>query len=458
MKQVALDVLLADGRAPDHPVCHDGNRFVQWQEFADRVATHAAGFSARPERRWLLTAGRPLEFAILLFALMHAGKDVVLPPNTQRGTLERLAGAHDAVASVAIVGEPVALTPLDPRSARIDLYTSGSTGQPKRVRKTLAQFQAEISVLECLWGEAIGDAAIVATVPHHHIYGLLFRIFWPLGSGRVFDDVTCAHPDVLIERLATFGASALVSSPAQLSRLPDLMALTALQPALQPNSWIIFSSGGPLSFDVAAEYRRQLGCAPTEVFGSTETGGVAWRRQQDDDLWTPFPGMRMSADAEGALLLRSPFLPGGPLEDAAPWRTGDAIECMSDGRFRLLGRLDRIVKIEEKRLSLPELECYLAEHPWIAAVAAVALAGSRQHVGVVLVLTATGRAQLAAQGRRAMTRLLRLHLAGRFEAVLLPRRWRFLDALPISESGKLTQAGVAALFAPVSEQDESAAA
>jgi acyl-coenzyme A synthetase/AMP-(fatty) acid ligase len=41
----------------------------------------------------------------------------------------------------------------------------------------------------------------------------------------------------------------------------------------------------------------------------------------------------------------------------------DGIELMPDGRFRLLGRLDRVVKIEEKRLSLPEMEARLAASP-----------------------------------------------------------------------------------------------
>ncbi len=440
-----LHRLLADGRDADHSVCQDGARLVPWSAFAGRVGAHAAAFAARPETRWLLVSTHPLDFLVQLFALLHAGKQAVIPPNTQPGTLAQLAGAYDAVAADAPPAAASApLTPLSPLAAAdaiVDLYTSGSTGEPKRVRKTLAQFEAEIDALEALWGATLGDAVVVATAPHHHIYGLLFRLLWPLAAGRAFDAATCAHPDTLGERLALLRDTALVSSPAQLARLPELVPLASLQPAPR----LVFSSGGPLPAAAAAAFRNQLGQAPTEVFGSTETGGIAWRRQGDGTdgaLWTPLPGVDVGADDDGALALRSPFLPSN-----APWRMDDAVELLADGRFHLRGRLDRIVKIEEKRLSLPDLEARLGAHPWVATAAAVALAGRRQTIGAALVLTAEGRAQLAARGRRAAALELRRHLAEHFEAVLLPRRWRFPEQLPLDERGKLTQAALAALFA-----------
>jgi acyl-coenzyme A synthetase/AMP-(fatty) acid ligase/3-hydroxymyristoyl/3-hydroxydecanoyl-(acyl carrier protein) dehydratase len=441
-----LHLLLASGRPGEHPVCHDGQRFVMWQEFTARVATHASHFSQCTERRWLLTDDDPLFFAIKLLALLHAGKQVVIPPNTQAGTLTQLAAAFDATAGDAPSGQAFQFAPIDPQSAIIDLYTSGSTGEPKRVRKTLAQFEAEIAALEALWGDTLGQSSIIASAPHQHIYGLLFRLLWPLSAGRPFDSVTCAHPDTLSERLALLQDTALVSSPAQLSRLPELVPLDSLNPA----PTMIFSSGGPLPAGTASEFHRQLGQAPTEVFGSTETGGIAWRRQEgqpDSDAWTPLPGIGVDCNDEGALLLNSPFL-----TDAAPWRMDDAIEPLPGGRFRLRGRLDRIVKIEEKRLSLPAMEAQLLAHPWISAAAAVALPGHRQSVGAVVELTAEGKQQLKAQGKRDITQQLRRHLAAHFEAVLLPRRWRFPEHLPLNARGKLTQSTLEAMFVSAENQ------
>jgi acyl-coenzyme A synthetase/AMP-(fatty) acid ligase len=198
----------------------------------------------------------------------------------------------------------------------------------------------------------------------------------------------------------------------------------------------------PLS--AAAEFHRQIGHAPTEVFGSTETGGIAWRRQEGEDVWTTMPGINITSGEGSSSILRSPFLSATP--NSEPWHMDDALELLPDGRFRLTGRLDRIVKIEEKRLSLPELETRLEEHPWAVSAAAVALIGRRQYIGAAIVLNADGRSHLALHGRRATTQILRRHLSMHFEAVLLPRRWRFPAQLPINERGKLTQAALAAMF------------
>ena len=439
-----LHLLLARGRCPDYLVCHDGQRFVAWREFAERVGATTARLIERDEMRWLLAADDPLRFAIGFLALLHAGKQVVIPPNAQPGTLAGLAGVVDAqyvgddgFSQGAVAGEAVAL---DPRSATIDLYTSGSTGEAKRVRKTLAQFEAEIAVLETVWGAAMSDSVVLATVPHQHIYGLLFRLLWPLAAGRVFDAVTCAHPTTLTARLKLFGRAVLVSSPAQLARLPELVTLAVLT----PRPIMIFSSGGPLAAGTAETWFHQLGQAPVEVFGSTETGGVAWRCQAgsgNDERWTPFPGVVVDREDSGALVLGSPYL-----SDAARHVMDDAVELSVDGRFRLLGRLDRVVKIEEKRLSLPDMEARACAHPWVRACAIVPLSGRRQSLGAVVELNDEGRQQLLMSGKKTLVQALRNYLVSYFELVLLPRHWRFPDCLPVNERGKITHSELARLF------------
>ncbi len=263
--------------------------------------------------------------------------------------------------------------PLAPRAALIDLFTSGSSGEPKRIEKSLAQLEAEAQVLEFVWGRSLAGATMVATVPHHHIYGMLFRLAWPLAAGRPFDAALCADPALLLERLRRAGDAAIVSSPAHLTRLPELIALEALRPAARA----IFSSGGPLPAATALEFARRLGAPPIEVYGSTETGGIAWRAQSaGDEAWTPFPGMALQVDAEGALRLRSPYLASDE------WLTlSDAAELLPDRRFNLKGRLDRVAKVEGKRVSLPELEQGLRRHPWVLDAAVVPLAGRKETLG-----------------------------------------------------------------------------
>lgn len=434
---IPLHCLVNRGRPSEAVVGHDGRRWVHWHEFAALVAGYAAAYAQRTEQRWLLVAERPLDFAARLLALFHAGKHAVIPPNTLPGTLEQLRHAYDAVADNPPAALALALAPVDPLSATVDLYTSGSTGAPKPIRKTLRQFEAELDALEALWGERLGNCGVFGTAPHHHLYGLTFRVLWPLSAGRPTDDVTCAHPDMLAQRLRIFGDGLLVSSPAQLTRWPDLVSLADLTP--KPR--MVLSSGGPLPASAATALCANLGEAPTEIYGSSETGVIAWRRQDRDGLWTPLPAVAAAVDERGALRIRSPFVDGD-----GSWCMEDAVELQPDGRFHLKGRLDRTVKIEEKRLYLPDMESHLASHPWVDNATVVPLQRARQTLGVVAALTPAGRAQLTAGGRRALADALRQHLLHCFDRVLLPRHWRFPTQLPFNERGKLTHAALMELF------------
>jgi acyl-coenzyme A synthetase/AMP-(fatty) acid ligase len=463
---IPLSRLLATGRPERMRVCSDGDRSLGWGDFAGRAGAIAGAIAKHDERhggsgaqRWLIHCEQPFNFAAALLAVLHSGKRAVVGPGFQPGVVEQLRPAFDA-----IVGENSlsdidisALAPaafdfaaLAPRAALIDLFTSGSSGAPKRVEKSLAQLETEAGVLEACWGDAIGGATSVATVPHHHIYGLLFRLVWPLSAGRPFDTALCTDPSLLNERLARAGEAVIVSSPAHLARLPELIALESLRPATRA----IFSSGGPLPAAAALEFRRRLGAAPIEVYGSTETGGVAWRAQSegaDGAAWTPFPGMAVEVDGEGALRLRSPYLPDGD------WLTmSDAAELLADGRFLLKGRLDRVAKIEGKRVSLPELEQGLRQHPWVLDAAVVPLAGRKEKLGAIVVLREPAR--LHEQGRRQLVAALRTRLLERFDRIVVPRHWRFPERLPTDERGKLSAQALSALFTNESGGDDATAA
>ncbi|WP_018434455.1 AMP-binding protein [Paraburkholderia atlantica] len=447
---IALHDLLSAEAPLATPVCRDGDMLLDRAAFRARVAGLIELVSKHDAPRCALCIDDPFEFACALFALFACGKEPVIPANATPGYLADLADAYDFMLMDADLPPFVASTPavahtsyaIDPH-ALLTLYTSGSSGTPKPIRKTLAQFNAEVHTLEQQWGALIGDATMLASVPHHHIYGLLFRVLWPLAACRAFDRAICMEPMQLQARIAQGGATAIVSTPAQLSRWPALPGFAALAPA--PRAF--FSSGGPLAADAAQPYAAIYGAAPLEIYGSTETGGIAWRRQDEGDAWQPVAGAEVRRDEDGALCVRSPHL------DHDGWhRTGDRIAFDADGRFHLQGRLDRVLKLDGKRVSLPELEARLALHPYVAQAALVPLEGAtRERVGAVVALTEAGGAALRAEGRVALAKTLRRHLADYFDAVVLPRHWRFRVSLPFDSRGKLPASAVEAAFAPRAE-------
>ncbi|MDR5754212.1 MULTISPECIES: AMP-binding protein [unclassified Caballeronia] len=440
---IPLHDLLLDDDAGSTPVCIDGAVTLDRAAFRSRVLAIAAAWRGRMPTRYALCIDDPFDFACAMFALLACAKHPVVPASHSPDYLASLAEDFDAIITDADLaglrgGTAPEMAHAIDADAALTLYTSGSSGAPKPIRKTLSQFDAEVRTLEAQWGALAGDATVLGSVPHHHIYGLLFRVFWPLAAGRPFDRALCHDPQQLDARLAACDAGIAVSTPAQLARWPWMTGFASL--ARRPRAF--FSSGGPLDADTAGTYRAAFDAAPLEVFGSTETGGIAWRRQDQSDAWQALPGIAIERDMDGALLVRSPHL------GHDDWhRTDDAVAFDADGRFRLNGRLDRVVKLDGKRVSLPELEARLALHPYVArAAVAVLETTSRQRAGAVVALTGEGHAALAADGRVALAKALRRHLAGYFDLVVLPRHWRFPLALPCDARGKTPAAAIAAAF------------
>lgn len=418
------------------------DRPLTWGEVASRAAALARALDRHPGEGAVLACSRPFAFLTALLALWQLGREALIPANLQPDAVGMLATPGVAVlrdADIEVLtpgGSEVRLPAA--AACRLALYTSGSSGAPKRVEKTLAQLEREIRNLHALWGQTLARASVLATVPHYHIYGLLFRVLWPLRAGRPVAEMTLSDPLQLRACAEKRGPYVLVSTPAHLARFPDLLPLVEWRP---PE--LIFSSGGPLDAAAAARYRAAFGRAPLEVFGSTETGGVAWRSRDGsarEDAWTPFPGMELALGEEGALVLDSPYLA------ERRYRMDDAAEFLDDGRFVLRGRLDRVVKVEGKRLSLPQLEQLLARHEWVSAACAVALPGA-QRLGAVVLPSTAGAAALEREGARAVREALRRHLARELDPTLLPRSFRFVDALPFDERGKLAAAAIERLFA-----------
>jgi hypothetical protein len=417
------------------PVSYHAGRYYHAGEFQAAVRQWADKLRAQPEQRHALYTKDAYPFAVLLFALLHAGKEVWIPGNNRPGTARqlteqgcRLIGDWHTAASEDYLLDAAScpdrrLAPLDPARARLVMFTSGSTGEAKPVPKRLIQLQREVEMLEKQWGRQLAGAAALATVSHQHIYGLLFRILWPLAAGRCFHSRAYFDAEAVAHHCA--GQSAYwVASPAHLKRLD--------QP-LKANWAAIFSSGGPLSHEAAMQVSACCGQAALEIYGSTETGGIAWRRQGPEPAapWTLFDGMKLSHE-QGRWWLRSPYL----LDDER-LELADRIEWLGDGRFLLAGRLDRIVKIEEKRLSLSEMEKRLTELPWISEAVALMIAKSRDTVGACVVLNQHGRRLLAEQGRSGLIRRMREALHDWFEAVVLPRKWLILNNIPLTAQGKV---------------------
>ncbi len=409
--------------------------------------------------------------AVALLAVWQRERSAALPPNSRPETIDRLCAErgislvlHDGGGQGALgldvrtrlggAGPAGPLTLEFPPDRRlVCVYTSGSTGAHVACPKTAAQLLGEAALLVKLWN--LGpEARVLATVPPHHLYGLLFGVLVPFMGGGSVVRTTPLHAETIAAQARAERTNVLVSVPAHLH------AVATLPPGELPALARIFSSGAPLDATTAAAVTARAAIPVTEVLGSSETGGIAWRDSGGDGTWAPFPGVSVAADADdGTMLLRSPFVNAGPSEGPAPPATGsrkqssrsptrsstgadwyrgaDRIRARDDARFELLGRADGVIKIGGSRVAVAEVERLLREIAGVAdaAVVPVDTPSPRRHELWAAVVAPT--LSVAA---------LRGALLRRLEPIAVPRRFRLVAALPREDNGKLVKARLLNLF------------
>lgn len=341
--------------------------------------------------------------AAALFGCWAAGARAVLPADTSEALVERLTDNVRAVAGEfpahcplpKLTAQPAAepcRTALDASQPLLALFTSGSTGRPTLVVKRLSQLFCEVESINARGHgqekKMAAETVLFSTVSQQHIYGLLFALLWPLRAARAVWHTRILYPEEMLGHLTRVKEAAWIASPAHLNRLPEHPLWEKARGILHA----VYSSGGPLSEEGLRLTIERTGLSPIELLGSSESGGIAWRRRSltsegavHDPGFMALPGTQIKA-VDGLLTLKSPQLATDGWETTA------------------------------------------------------------ERIAVAAVPTAEGAQRLLTEGKTALVKSLREELLKHVERVCLPRRWRFTWALPQDAMGKVTTRTLETLF------------
>ncbi|MDR1788741.1 MAG: AMP-binding protein [Treponema sp.] len=455
LTEIPFSRFTPQSRPDDTILCYEGafsdGKYRRWRDLFRDTAALREVIAARPHAKWILHSEDCWYFLTAFIALFQCRKQVLLSANTSPGCLaditageadigilsdQALAGAvsiPEALARGAPEegGAPVHI-PFNPLESVFTIFTSGSTGKPKGIPHRLVEFEADIG-FPPEWVEAWARRKTAVTVDQHHIYGLVFNIILPFTLGIPFRRTRIENP-AEFERLSDV-PYIIFTTPAFLKRATEAGLRLALK-----SPWII-ASGGFLPEETAKKTEETFGFWPVDIYGSTEGSGIAYRRSKDGPEWTPFSSIKVSTDEKGCLFIHLPF-PGVP-----PIPTGDLAEVLPDGRFILKGRADSVVKIEEQRISLPEVEGRILESGLAKDVCVVSMEDRRQYLAAAIVLNDAGAKKFAGKEKADINRFWQDYLSGFFAPVVVPKKWRFVDSIPANMQGKKLQAEVKALFA-----------
>jgi acyl-coenzyme A synthetase/AMP-(fatty) acid ligase len=412
-------------------------RRISVEHFLEDVARLAASL---PERQYLLNLCADRYHFSVGFAAALVRKQInLLPPNETPDLIERLAARYPGVYCLSdrpagaasletmlfpepahhgaqILPVPAVPVPAVPESqVAAIVFTSGSTGEPVPYRKSWGSLvRVARAEFESLGLGALPDMAVLGTVPSQHVFGLEATVLTVMQGGLALCARRPFYPaDVRAELASLPRPRSLVTTPVH------LRVLLAEPDDLPPVDFLLCATA-PLSPQLAAQAEARFSAPLYEIYGCTESGGIAVRRTVETEEWRAMRKVTLSTGGGRT------WVKGGHVEIEVP--LADVIELRGRGKFVLHGRTADLVNIAGKRTSLAHLNYHLNS---IDGVRDGTFVVPEQEGAAVTRLTAYVVAPALTPS--ALMDALRL----RIDAAFLPRPLYFVEALPRNEVGKL---------------------
>ncbi|GHB09775.1 MULTISPECIES: amino acid adenylation domain-containing protein [Streptomyces] len=365
----------------------------------------------------------------------------------------------DQAAPRALVTPPA----LHPDNLAYAMSTSGSTGRPKGVGMTHRGLNRLIR-----WQAADGPAGLATVSFTSTGFDVTFQeVLGTLATGGrlcLLSEESRRDPEQLLAVLEKEGIERVFLPYVALGQL----ALAARRTGRVPGSLkhVVTAGEHLVITDAIAEFFDALPhCRLDNHYGPTETHLVtsltldedrgAWprtppigREVDEADVHLLGPGLTPVAPGEpgeihvgGAALARGylnapaltadrflpdPFSPG---PGARMYRTGDLARLDGDGLLHFLGRADDQMKVRGYRVEPAEVELALSRCPGVREAAV----GQRTLADGIRVLAAY---VVAEEGVRPSVSRLSAALKQSLPGYMVPARYAFIDAMPLSPTGK----------------------
>lgn len=392
------------------------------------------------------------------FYVEHSEPRLLVTDESLKSLAEKSASMTDTAVTV-VKGENVdwefsrgisqapVLADIKPGDEAIYLYSTGSTGKPKRVSRTHYNLTALADNHTSTVGWTEEDRILFA-VPVSHTYGF-GNFISAVKIGATIVVVGDFNRSKVLDLLEKESITVFPAVPVMLDVLsrtftPETKDLSSLK--------LVISAGAPLQEHTFRKFHEKFSIYPRQLYGSTETGVISINLGEDIEKRFNSVGRCVSnvtvkffnEDGEeippgevGEIAVKSPSMTTGyyglPEETARVFRdgyyfTGDLGRVDEGGFIYIVGRKKFFINVGGNKVDPAEVENLLSRHPKIneAVVLGIVDKSGGELVKAVIV-----------SGRPVNVKEISEFCRGRIADYKIPRIIEFRDELPRSPTGKV---------------------
>ena len=331
--------------------------------------------------------------------------------------------------------------------------TSGSTDLPKAAVATEHQLLNDgRHVVEAM---GIGPADVnLACIPLSHSYALGNIVLPLMWQGTAVALRQSFNPAQFVQDAATSGATVFPGVPFMFEHIQASADIDRLPSALR----LLITAGARIDIGTVLWFRERLNRKIHSFYGSSETGGIAYDDSEDVPellhVGRPMPETTIeirpherASDGAGRLFVSgtavcagyadargaggvSAFCDGGFL-------TGDIGRFDDQGRVVLTGRVSPLVNVAGRKVDPAEVERVLAGLRDVVDARVLGISCDKRGQQLV--------AFVVRSSASLTTITIRQQCAGLLSPYKIPRRFIFLDRLPVDARGKMDRHALEAL-------------
>ena len=338
----------------------------------------------------------------------------------------------------AFLSEPREGRPLTDGTDFLKL-TSGTSSAPRAIRFTAAQLLADCATVCDTMGITAADRNY-GVIPWSHSYGFSNLVTPLLCRGVPMVSTEDRLPRAVLNGLATSGATVFAGLPVFYQKLSELAG-----PPLD-RIRLCISAGAPLTASTAVAFRRRFGIKVHGFYGSSECGGIAYDRSDDDVpegcVGEAMDGVQLQHDeTTGRIEVRSAAVGSGyfpepdtAVLDSGRFAPGDLLRSSSHG-FIIAGRVSDFINVAGRKLNPVEVEQALRGFDGVNDAVVFGIPHPKR-----------GEEPVACVAGPASTADLQARCAAVLAPWQIPRDFWRVESLPVNERGKCSRRTLAELY------------